>query len=78
MKIGHIVAFSLAMIGALNWGLVGLGMLIGGADWNLVRMILRFSAPLEAVVYILVGASAIWLIVTHKKSCTCCQTPASV
>ena len=69
----HMVAFLLAIVGALNWGLVGLGWLVGnGADWNVVHMLLGSSMQLEAAVYVLVGLSAVWLVVMHKKDCKMC------
>ena len=74
MKVLHMIAFLLAMVGALNWGLVGLGWLVGnGADWNVVHMVLGSSMQLEGVVYVLVGLSAIWLVVMHKKDCRACS-----
>lgn len=52
----------LVIIGGLNWGLVGLGMFMG-SNWNLVNLIVGFNSSLEAVVYVLVGASAIMMLV---------------
>lgn len=52
----------LVIVGALNWGLVGLGWLMGGADWNVVHMLLGSWQTVEAVVYILVGLSGLWLL----------------
>jgi uncharacterized membrane protein YuzA (DUF378 family) len=53
----------LVIIGGVNWGLVGLGMLFSGADWNVVHMLLGpVSSMLEAVVYVLVGLSALKMI----------------
>ena len=49
------------VVGGLNWGLVGIGMLIG-KDLNVVSLLLGFSSTLVAVVYILVGASAIYSV----------------
>lgn len=46
-------------IGALNWGLVGLGWLAGGRDWNLVHMIFGQWMTVEAIIYLLVGLAAI-------------------
>lgn len=62
MKAVHMVGWWLTVIGALNWGLVGAGWLAGGADWNLVHMILGSSMQLEAIVYVLVGLSGLWLV----------------
>lgn len=74
MKLLHIVSFILVAIGGLNWGLIGLSSLVGGgADWNIVHMILGSMAELEAAVYVLVGASAVWLLVSHKKDCRACS-----
>ena len=61
MKSLHTIAWWLAVIGAVNWGLVGLGWLVGNTDWNVVHMILKSSMQLEAVVYVLVGLSGLWL-----------------
>lgn len=53
----------LVVVGGINWGLVGLGMLMGGmSDWNVVHMIFGAMPMLEAIVYILVGASAVKMI----------------
>ncbi len=54
------VAWILVIVGGINWGLVGLGMLMGGS-WNLVSMIFGFMPMLEAIVYLLVGVSAVIL-----------------
>ena len=62
------IAMVLVTIGALNWGLIGLGWLIGnGANWNVVHMLLGSSLQLEAIVYILVGAAGVWGLLEWKK-----------
>ena len=73
MKALHMIAFILLVIGGLNWGLVGLGWLVGGSDWNVVHMILGSSQTLEGIVYVLVGLSAVWLGITHKSDCKTCS-----
>ncbi|MEN9338128.1 MAG: hypothetical protein RIQ41_442 [Candidatus Parcubacteria bacterium] len=55
------IARILVVVGGINWGLVGLGMLMG-SSWNLVNMIFGSVPTLEAVVYILVGLAAIKMI----------------
>lgn len=56
------VAKVLVVIGGVNWGLVGLGMLLGTTGgWNVVNMILGSIPVLEAVVYVLVGVAALML-----------------
>ena len=72
MKILHVIAFILVAVGGINWGLAGLSMLSGGGDWNVVHMLLGSSMELEAVVYVLVGVSAVWMLMTHKKDCRAC------
>ena len=54
------ITWALVIIGALNWGLVGLGTLISGDEWNLVDMLLGQWPTVEAVVYLLVGISAVY------------------
>lgn len=65
MKGLHVVAFSLMAIGALNWGLVGF------FDFNLVSAL--GLGGLEKVVYMLVGLSAVYVLVTHKMDCMICM-----
>jgi uncharacterized membrane protein YuzA (DUF378 family) len=61
------VACILVVVGALNWGLVGLGWLAGGADWNVVHMLLGAWMQVEAIVYVLVGLSGVHMLVTCSK-----------
>ncbi len=69
MKSLHMVSFLLTVVGALNWGLVGL------LDLNLVNLILG-TGMLEKLVYILVGLSALYLVATHMNDCKVCSMPA--
>lgn len=64
MKWVELVATLLVVVGALNWGAVGLGWLVGGgADWNFVHMLLgSLGTSVEAIVYVLVGLSGLWLL----------------
>ncbi len=71
MKLAHMVGFILVVVGALNWGLIGLGGFMM-ADWNVVNMILGSWPQLEWLVYILVGISGVMLLVSHKKDCRAC------
>ena len=48
----------LLIVGGVNWGIVGVGMLMD-ADWNVVEMLLGSWPMVEAIVYILVGVSAV-------------------
>lgn len=68
MKLLHMVAFSLVVVGALNWGLVAL------FDFNLVKVVFGALDPLvEKLVYVLVAASAVVLVVQHKADCKACS-----
>ena len=79
MKGLHSIAFILVVIGGLNWGLVGLGNLLGNTadSWNVVRMLLGQWATVEGIVYVLVGLSAILLAVGHKQDCRTCSASSS-
>lgn len=74
MKTVHWIALALLMIGGLNWGLIGLGSLMGGADWNVVHMIVGSWPMVEGLVYVLVGLSAVYVLFTHKKDCKVCSS----
>jgi uncharacterized protein len=67
MKALHTIAFILAVVGAINWGLVG------AFDVNVVEMVLGSVAWLERLVYVLVGLSGILLVATHRKECKSCE-----
>lgn len=60
MDIVKKVAFVLLIVGGLNWGLVGL------FGYNLVSEL--FNEKLAAIVYVLVGISALIVIFSAKKS----------
>lgn len=66
----HKIAGVLVLVGAVNWGLVGLGWLVSGSDWNLVHMLLGQWMTLEAVVYLLVGLAGVsMLFMCSCKEC---------
>ena len=71
MKYLHMIAWILVMIGGINWLLVGLGG-FAGSNWNLVHMVLVSMPTLEWLVYILVGISAVYEIIMHRKNCREC------
>jgi uncharacterized protein len=64
-KMLHMVTFTLALVGALN---LGLAALLG---FNVVETLVG-SGDLARVVYILVGASAVYVFMTHKADCKIC------
>jgi len=55
------VAFVLLVIGGLNWGLVGLIKL------DVIRAIFGDSTVLSRIIYLLVGISAIYLLLMPPK-----------
>lgn len=57
------VAFLLLIVGGLNWLLEAFGYGIGAF----------LPAVVAKAVYILVGLSAIFELVTHKKACKSCE-----
>jgi uncharacterized membrane protein YuzA (DUF378 family) len=59
----HKLAFTLLIIGGLNWGLVVLGY---GLDNYL-------PAGLMTVVYVLVALSALYELFSHKGYCRACS-----
>ncbi|MDO8657421.1 MAG: DUF378 domain-containing protein [Candidatus Levybacteria bacterium] len=63
----HIITFTLVIIGAINWGLVGL------LNLNLVTTLFGSTPSVEKIVYILVGLSAVYVVTTHKSDCKICS-----
>lgn len=53
------VSLVLVVVGALNWGLVGLGQ-FANANWNLVTIIFGSIPALEATIYLLVGLAGVY------------------
>ena len=47
------------VVGALYWGLVGIGNFIS-AIWNLVTMVFGSTPVLESFIYVLVGLGAVY------------------
>lgn len=72
MKMMHMAAFILLIVGGINWLLVGVfgsdigDFLFGGMD-----------APLSRLIYVLVGVAALYEVTTHKKGCRVCGTDMS-
>lgn len=60
----------LLIIGGLNWGLVGVGMLMGN-NLNVVNMLLGSWPMIEAIIYVVVGVAAILSI--FGCSCSKCK-----
>ena len=63
------LAWILIVIGGLNWGLVGLGGLIG-TNLNVVNLIFGSIPWLESVIYLVVGLATLMKVL---KLCKCCK-----
>lgn len=65
----HKICWILIMIGSINWGLVGIGGFMK-SNWNVVNLLLGSWPQVEWVVYILVGVSAVMMLMKSKcKQC---------
>ena len=65
---GAKVAQVLLIVGGVNWGVVGVGMLSGNS-WNVVGQLLGQWPMALAVVYVLVGLSALIALMGWKQCC---------
>ncbi len=63
----HFVSYALIFVGAINWGLIGL------LGFNLVNTVFATIPMLEGLTYVLVGASAVYLMTNHKSYCKYCS-----
>lgn len=53
------ISLVLVIVGALNWGLVGIGQYLN-ANWNLVNIVFGAIPLLEVLVYLLVGLAGVY------------------
>jgi uncharacterized membrane protein YuzA (DUF378 family) len=65
-KVLHIVAFTLLVLGGINWGVVGLW------DYDLLQLVFPDMTVVQRVIETLIGVSAIYLLFTHKGDCKVC------
>jgi uncharacterized protein len=70
MKSIHMVTFILLVVGGVNWLLYAL------LGWEIGSLVGGMSSPIAKVIYILVGLSAIYEVVTHKNCCKVCNPSA--
>lgn len=57
----ELIAFILVIVGALNWGLVGLFRM------DLVARLFGNNTPAARIIYILIGAAAVVLLLLRAK-----------
>ena len=60
------IAFILVIVGGLNWLLLAL------TGWEVGQLFGGMDVLISKIVYVLVGLSAIYLAVGHKKDCKMC------
>jgi uncharacterized membrane protein YuzA (DUF378 family) len=66
----HKLTFILLVVGGLNW------LLVGVLGWDISRFLGGMDSMVARAIYILVGLSAVYEVVTHKggrKACTPAQ-----
>ena len=64
------IATLLLVVGGLNWGLVGLSKVAAmETDLNLVTLALGKWPMVEGIVYLLVGAAALYMTVAALMGC---------
>lgn len=61
------VVGAIAIIGALNWGLIGIG------QGNLVESLFGAGSAVTKVIYILVGISGLMLLASYFVVCPACK-----
>ncbi|HXK31676.1 MAG TPA: DUF378 domain-containing protein [Candidatus Paceibacterota bacterium] len=62
----HIITFFLLVIGGVNWLLLVLNYELGALFLG------GMNSTASIVLYVLVGLSALYQLVTHKKDCKTC------
>jgi uncharacterized membrane protein YuzA (DUF378 family) len=67
-KVLHIIAFSLLIIGGINWGVIG----FFGADYDLIDLLFGNINYVPDVLETLVGVSALYVLFTHRGDCKVC------
>ena len=58
---------AIAIVGALNWGLVGL------LNMNLVERVFGMGTTITRVIYVLVGLSGLALLFSYFMVCPACK-----
>ncbi len=61
MKTLDYIALTIAIVGAVNWGLIGF------FDWNLVASLFGSMSIISRIVYALVGLCGLYLLTMYMK-----------
>jgi uncharacterized membrane protein YuzA (DUF378 family) len=70
MRLINLLTLTLVIVGGLNWGLVGL------FNFDLVATLFGEMSALSRLVYVLVGASALWQLIPLMKGFSSGETAA--
>ncbi len=65
MHIAKKIAFALVIVGGLNWGVYGV------SGYNLVELVFGNFPMIENIVYVLVGLSALFMLLKQHRACCC-------
>lgn len=64
----HKITYILVIIGGINW------LVFGIAGWDIVGKIFGgMDMMISKIIYILVGLSAVYEVLSHKKMCRDCE-----
>lgn len=69
MKMFHMVAFTLLLVGGVNW------LLVGVFGWDVGTLFGGQGAAVSRAIYVLVGLAAVSELVAHSKNCKRCGGP---
>ncbi len=61
MKTLDYIALTIAIVGAVNWGLIGF------FDWNLVASLFGSMSLVSRIIYALVGLCGLYLLTMYMK-----------
>lgn len=61
MKIVNYILLTIGIVGAINWGFIGL------LDFNLVSFLFGSDSSLTRLVYIVVGISGLYMLSLYSK-----------
>lgn len=61
MKTLDYITLTIAIIGAVNWGLIGI------FDWNLVASLFGSMSLFSRIIYALVGLSGLYLLTMYMR-----------
>ena len=72
MKGLHTITFLLLIIGGLNWGILAL------TGWEVGSLFGGMGSTVSKIIYILVGLSAVYEVISHKGMCKKCGKDAGM